>query len=128
MDDRFSVLIIEDDDFTASLLTFVLEREGLCVTRVADGGAGQRALLGDARFDVVLLEWMLPKVSGLELLTLAKAQGLTTPMVVLSALDTGADVARAFKAGASDHVSRPFNPQELLARVRRLLPQRPRGA
>ena len=128
MDDRFSVLIIEDDDFTASLLTFMFEREGLRVTRVADGGAGQRALQGDQPFDVVLLEWMLPKVSGLELLTLAKATGWVVPMVVLSSLDTGADVARAFKAGASDHVSRPFNPQELLARVRRLLPQRPRGA
>lgn len=126
--EKHSILVIEDDEFMASLLGFMLARQNLQVTRVADGQAALAQLDGDQVPDGVVLDLMLPRVSGMQVLEGMKArQGWTdTPVLVLSALDTGGEIARAFHAGASDYVTKPFNPEEFMARLMRLLPRLPR--
>lgn len=114
----------------ASLLRFLLERQGVKVFVLSDGRAAVDTLQGDALFDAVLLDLRLPQVSGMEVL--AKMRALPawgrTPVLVLSALDAGAEVAAALDAGANDYMTKPFNPEELLARLRRLLPATGTGA
>lgn len=124
------ILVVEDDAFMASLLRFLLERQGVKVFVLSDGRAAVDTLQGDALFDAVLLDLRLPQVSGMEVL--AKMRALPawgrTPVLVLSALDAGAEVAAALDAGANDYMTKPFNPEELLARLRRLLPATGTGA
>ncbi len=118
------LLVIEDDAFMAALLRFLLERQGLQVTVLGDGRAALECLQSEARFDAVVLDLRLPQVSGMEVLTRMRALAAwnRTPVLVLSALDGGQEVAAALDAGAGDYLTKPFDPQELLARLRRLLP------
>lgn len=124
-----SILIVEDDAFMASLLTFLLERQQMRVQHVADGRAALALLEGEAAFDAVVLDLMLPQLSGLDLLgqMRGRAAWSAMPVLVLSAVDAGAEIARAFEAGADDYMGKPFNPEEFLARLRRLLAPRARG-
>lgn len=119
-----SILVVEDDAFTLALLRFVLERQGLQVQTVADGPAALACIAQGPVPDAVLLDLLLPQVSGLAVLERLRQSPAwaQTPVVVLSALDAGSDLAQAFAAGASDYVTKPFNPEELLARLQRLLP------
>lgn len=121
---RPAILLIEDDDFMSSLLTFMLERQSMQVVHVADGPAALAQIEGPNSVDAVLLDLMLPQVSGMEVLAQLKAHPVwaDTPVVVLSALDSGAQIAQALRAGAADYLTKPFNPEELLARLTRLLP------
>lgn len=118
-----SILIIEDDEFTASLLRFILERQQMQVTRVADGRAAMTLISDGHPCDAVVLDWMLPQISGMEVLTRTQQHPdwASKPVLVLSALDDGTEIARAFQAGAADYLTKPFNPDELLARLERLL-------
>ena len=119
-----SILVIEDDKFTASLLRFILERQQMQVTCLADGREAIAHISDRHTCDAVVLDWMLPKISGNEVLTRMQQHPdwARKPILVLSAIDDGAEIARAFRAGASDYLTKPFNPDELLARLRRLLP------
>ena len=118
-----SILVVEDDAFTVALLRFLLERQGMQVTVLTDGSAAIACIDGEARFDAVLLDLRLPQISGMEVLAHLRRQPgwADTPVLVLSALDTGAQVAAALDAGAGDYLTKPFNPEELLARLRRLM-------
>jgi DNA-binding response OmpR family regulator len=118
-----SILVIEDDEFTAALLRFVFERQQMQVTRVADGRSAMELIRDGHECDAVVLDWMLPQISGLEvLLQIQKHPGWASkPVLVLSAQDDGAQIARAFQAGAADYMTKPFNPEELLARLGRLI-------
>jgi two-component system sensor histidine kinase/response regulator len=129
-DNKPHILVIEDDDFMGTLLQFVLERQHMQVTRVADGRAALERIDLGAPVDAVVLDWMLPQVSGLEVLAHLRQHPdwAQRPVLVLSALDGGSDIARAFQAGASDYLSKPFNPQELLARLGHQLAQASGGA
>ncbi len=121
--EKHSILVIEDDAFMASLLNFMLARQNLEVSRVADGQAALDWLEAGQVPDAVVLDLMLPQVSGMQVLERMKAcpAWADVPVLVLSALDAGAEVARAFQAGASDYVTKPFNPEEFMARLTRLL-------
>lgn len=120
-----SILVIEDDDFTAALLQFLLERQQMQVTRVADGRAALNRIAQGHACDAVLLDLMLPQVSGTEVLRqLRQHPGWANrPVLVLSALDSGEDIAHAFTSGASDYLIKPFNPEELLARLEHRMAQ-----
>lgn len=119
-----SILVVEDDAFMAALLRFMLERQGAQVTVQGDGRAALEWLQGHAQVDAVLLDLRLPQLSGMEVLVQMRQLPArqATPVLVLSALDTGAEVAAALDAGAGDYLTKPFNPEELLARLRRLMP------
>jgi CheY-like chemotaxis protein len=125
-----SILLIEDDAFMTSIVQFMLERQQMRVTCVADGREALQLLAGTPSFDAVLLDWLMPQVSGLEVLATFKQhpEWSAIPVVMLSAVDDGQEIARAFKAGASDYLTKPFDPQEMLARLTRFIPQFQAGA
>lgn len=118
-----SVWVIEDDEFMASLLRFILERQQMQVTRVADGRSALKLIDEGHACDAVLLDLMLPQTSGMEVLAHMKKHPLwaARPVLVLSALDDAASMARALAAGASAYLTKPFDPEELLTRLRQCL-------
>ena len=118
------VLVVEDDDHIAQVLRFMLERQGYRVIHLADGRAASEHIAAAAEAPaLILLDVMLPYLDGFELVALARARADWTavPILMLTAKNTERDTVRALDAGANDFVSKPFQPNELLARVRRLL-------
>lgn len=118
-----NILVIEDDDNIAELLAFMLEREGHQVQVIGDGEQARRHIAAQAAPALVLLDAMLPQRDGLALLADMRGNPVwsTTPVVMLTAKSLERDIVRALEAGANDYVVKPFQPQELLARVRRLV-------
>ena len=114
------VLLVDDDRDLAAMLTRVLSAEGYEVTAVHDG---QRALHEalTRRFDVVLLDRGLPALEGLDVLTRLRSKGVATPVLVLSARGTTRDRIDGLDAGAEDYLAKPFEVEELLARLRALV-------
>ena len=118
-----TVLVVEDDVHIAQVLAFMLERQGYQVTHLADGRAAVAHVAASPAPDLVLLDVMLPYVDGFEILARMRARAgwKDTPVLMLSAKDTERDTTRALDAGASDFIIKPFQPQELLTRLRRFL-------
>ena len=118
-----SILIIEDDESIAELLRFMVERDGHEAVLLADGGAARQHILTTAAPALVLLDAMLPYRDGLALLADMRASDSWkgVPVIMLTAKSLERDIVRALEAGASDYVIKPFQPHELLARVRRLI-------
>ena len=118
-----SILVVEDDDNIATLLQFMLEREGHQVTLLADGQAAHAHITQQPPPALVLLDSMLPYRDGLSLLKTLRGQApwRNVPVVMLTARSLERDIVSALDAGASDYVIKPFQPHELLARVRRLI-------
>ncbi|HEX3784766.1 MAG TPA: response regulator transcription factor [Pseudonocardiaceae bacterium] len=113
------VLLVEDDRQMAGLLTTLLTEEGYAVDVAEDGHRGLH--LGLTRgYDVLLLDRGLPAIDGLDLLTRLRHRGILTPVLVLSALGNPADRVVGLDAGAEDYLAKPFNVDELLARLRAL--------
>jgi len=120
---RTSILIVEDDDAIAQVLRFMLERQAYHVTHMADGRAASTHIASSAPPDLVLLDVMLPYVDGFALMAQIRAQPAwrDVPVLMLTAKNAEADTVRGLDAGANDFVVKPFQPQELLARVKRFL-------
>lgn len=119
------ILLVEDEEHLADGLRFNLEAEGYGVTLAADGEAALEALAGSARdVDLVILDLMLPKLSGFEVLRRTRAAGHFVPVLILTAKDDSQDRVRGLEEGADDYLSKPFRLDELLARVRGLLRRR----
>jgi len=116
------VLVVEDEDALATLLDYNLMKEGFRVERAADG---EEALLRVAEEppDLVILDWMLPKVSGVEVCRQLRAgiETRRTPVLMLTARGEEADKVRGLDTGADDYVVKPFAMSELVARIRALL-------
>jgi len=116
------ILVVEDEDALATLLDYNLMKEGFRVERAADG---EEALLRVAEEppDLVVLDWMLPKVSGVEVCRQLRAGAETrrTPVLMLTARGEEADKVRGLDTGADDYVVKPFAMSELVARIRALL-------
>jgi len=111
------VLIVDDDPELRDFLRGELEAEGY---RCDTASSGQAALLAIRRqsWDLLLLDWGLPDFSGVEVCERARAGGITTPVLMLTAHDDVAERVRALDAGADDYLTKPFSISELLARVR----------
>lgn len=118
-----AVLIIEDDDNIAALLRFMFEREGHHVSVLVDGEAAWQHLHTQAPPDIVVLDAMLPYRDGISLLKAMRAHApwRSVPVLMLTARSLERDVVDALESGANDYVMKPFQPQELMARVRRFL-------
>lgn len=117
MDER--VLIIEDDEEILRVLKRVLTYEGYIVDTALTGQAGL-ALAREQMPDLIILDWMLPKMDGLEVCRRLQKLG-NQPIVMLTAKDTTQDRVEGLDAGADDYVVKPFEIEELLARIRALL-------
>ncbi len=116
------VLVVEDEDALATLLDYNLMKEGFRVERAADG---EEALLrvSEEPPDLVVLDWMLPKVSGVEVCRQLRAGSETrrTPVLMLTARGEETDKVRGLDTGADDYLVKPFSMSELVARIRALL-------
>ena len=115
------VLIIEDQESLAKLLKKGFEKEGYAADFVLDGDAGQRRIeIHHGDYDVIILDLMLPKRSGLEVCKNVRSFGITTPIIILTAKDGEEDKISLLDTGADDYIIKPFSFRELLARVRAL--------
>src|SRR5947209_6484302 len=113
------VLIIEDDPNVAEVVTRYLEREGYAVDSAADGIAGLELALSDPP-DLVVLDLMLPSLSGLEVCRRLRAKA-PVPVIMLTARGEEVDRIAGLELGADDYVAKPFSPRELTARVKAVL-------
>jgi two-component system copper resistance phosphate regulon response regulator CusR len=114
------ILLAEDELRIRAFLSRGLREEGFTVEEAADGAAAERAL-AEATPELVVLDWMLPGVSGLAVLQRMRAAGDMTPVIMVTARDAVADRTLALNAGADDYVVKPFAFEELLARIRAVL-------
>ena len=113
------VLIVEDEGEIRDLLEFTLEAEGFSVLKAANGMEAFELLANDAP-DLVILDLMMPAISGLEVLQSIRQNG-ATPIIVLSALASEENRVRGLQLGADDYVVKPFSPRELVARIQAVL-------
>jgi two-component system response regulator QseB len=113
------LLLVEDDPELVGMLSALLTDEGYAVEVAADGQRGLHLGLTRA-FDVIVLDRGLPAIDGLDLLARIRGRGVTTPVLVLSALGNPADRVTGLDAGAEDYLAKPFDVDELLARLRAL--------
>jgi DNA-binding response OmpR family regulator len=120
-----NVLIVEDDADVVRVARAYLERDGFAVTVESDGESGLRRALADAPA-LVILDWMLPRMSGLEVLRELRRER-PTPVILLTARTDELDRVIGLEVGADDYVVKPFSPRELVARVRAVL-RRSEGA
>jgi two-component system OmpR family response regulator len=114
------VLVVEDEDTLAQMLTMAFEYEGWAVQTAADGPGGVRAAR-EFKPDVVVLDVMLPGFDGLEVLARLRAEAIEAPVLYLSARDAVPDRIAGLEAGAEDYVTKPFSLAEVVTRVRGLL-------
>ncbi len=117
------ILLVEDEANIADYLVTGLREEGYTVEHAADGDAGRRGL-ASGRWDLVLLDWWLPGEDGLALLRRLRERDRRTPVLILTARDQVADRVLGLDSGADDYLCKPFDFDELLARVRALIRRR----
>jgi DNA-binding response OmpR family regulator len=117
---RVRLLLVEDEPGMAAALTRGLAAEGYVVDHVADGPGGLEAARFGA-YDVVLLDIMLPGMSGIEVLRVMRTEGIATPVIIVSAKGGESDRVVGLKLGADDYVTKPFSRPELLARIEAVL-------
>ena len=115
-----SILLIEDDAKTARALASGLRSEGFAPL-IANTGEEGFFVLSRESFDLVILDWMLPRRDGIEVLRTLRARGVKTPVLLLTARDGVDDRVLGLNAGADDYLVKPFAFAELLARIRALL-------
>ena len=116
------ILIVEDESALSTLLSYNLEKEGFAVTIAADGEQAME-ILAEEPPDLVLLDWMLPHLSGIEICRRIRRNPATSglPVIMLTARGEETNRIRGLETGADDYVTKPFSPAELVARVRALL-------
>ncbi|MER5769050.1 response regulator transcription factor [Streptomyces sp. NPDC001985] len=121
------VMIAEDDEKQAELVRRYLEREGHAVTLVRDGRSAIEAVRHRPP-DLLVLDVMMPKVDGLDVLRILRAEAYELPVLMLTARTTEDDLLLGLDLGADDYMTKPYSPRELMARVRTLLRRARRAA
>lgn len=114
------ILLVEDDRQLARQLVSQLSHFGH-ETDVAHDGLSALSITGEKTFDIIILDWMLPTVEGIDVLRKLRAGGMNVPVLMLTALGQVFDKVEAFEAGADDYVVKPIDPQELNARLNALM-------
>ena len=114
------ILLVEDDERIARALAEALSDQNYAVDIAIDGEEGW-AYVEAYQYSLILLDWMLPKLDGIHFCQRLRQHGLHTPVLLLTAKDTSTDKVIGLDAGADDYVVKPFDLQELMARIRALL-------
>lgn len=114
------ILLVEDDELLGDGIYRSLQQYKYTVDWIKNGEAAAQALRTED-FDLVILDWSLPRLSGLEVLKGARAKNIKTPIVILTARDSTEDRVTALDQGADDYITKPFELEELCARIRALL-------
>ena len=119
-----SILLVEDDEVTAYMLEYLLQREGYKVTNVPDGKQAFEAINNNPPFSLALLDIMIPYVSGFELISHIRSlpDWDKTAVIMISGKSQEKDIIKALDAGATDYIVKPFQPGEVLARIRKSVP------
>ncbi|HKK41181.1 MAG TPA: response regulator transcription factor [Bacteroidales bacterium] len=113
------ILVIEDEPGILSFIKEGLQEEGFAVDTASDGTKGlEMALVNDGEYDLLLVDWMLPGVSGIEICRQVRKNKSGVPVIFLTAKDTIQDTVFALGMGANDYIKKPFSFEELLARIR----------
>lgn len=113
----FQILLVEDDEDISSGLSWSLQKEGFEITVESDGESGYYRLKNDT-WDLAILDIMMPFMSGLEVLSEIRKLGETIPIIMLSAKTSVQDKVMALNMGADDYVTKPFDTDELVARIK----------
>mgnify|MGYP000694268320 FL=1 len=111
-----NILIVEDEEALAGALEHILQKAGHTTDWVADGQTALDYIRGFS-YDLVLLDIMLPRLDGISVLRQVRTEGVQTPVLMLTARTTVPDKVKGLNAGADDYLTKPFDPEELLARV-----------
>jgi len=116
------ILVVEDEPAVATMLRYNLEKQGFRVDEAGDGGEALTRI-AESRPDLVLLDWMLPIMSGIEVCRQVRRNPHTAdlPVIMLTARADDQDAVRGLNTGADDYITKPFNIEALLARMRALL-------
>ena len=113
------ILYVEDERFLAEAVIHLLKKDKINVDWAEDGEKGLELALRP-NYDVIVLDIMLPKMSGLEILTTMRNRGIKTPVIMLSALNEVEDKIKGLEYGADDYLAKPFKTAELIARLKAL--------
>ena len=117
MEQKRSVLVVEDEKSIVDILRFNLEKEGYAVLTAYDGESGlEQAVNGGA--DLILLDVMLPKMTGFDVCRALREKGSSVPVIILTAREEEADKVLGLEIGADDYITKPFSMRELMARVK----------
>ncbi|MBP4137201.1 response regulator transcription factor [Flavobacterium geliluteum] len=111
------ILIVEDELGIVQFLQQGLQEEGYEITTASDGSKGFE-LTQHKKFDLIILDWMLPKINGLDLCKAIRLKDEITPIIFLTARDTVQETVEGLRAGANDYIKKPFSFDELLARIK----------
>ena len=117
-----TVLVVDDEASIRTLVVYHLQRSGFAVEEVADGMLAYELLKAESdRFDLVILDWMLPGIDGMEVCRRLRQEKIVVPIILLTARDEEVDLVVGLEMGADDYVTKPFSPRELVARARAVL-------
>lgn len=117
---KASILLVEDEENLHEALKLNLELEGYEVTSAFNGASALQAV-GSEYFDLIILDVMLPEMDGISVTETIRLQNNDTPILILSAKNTSADRVLGLKKGADDYLTKPFNLEELLLRINKLI-------
>lgn len=119
---NLNILVVEDEEAIREMLVMALEQAGLTVVAVASAELAQQAL-AENMMDLILLDWMLPGISGIELARRLKNDSgfKELPIILLTARGEEEDKIRGLEIGADDYVTKPFSPKELIARIKAVM-------
>ncbi len=110
------ILLVEDEDNIRKIIGYDLRKANYDIVECADGKQALDLALHNM-FDVLIIDWMLPNISGIDIVKQLRAQGVDSIFIMLTARDDETDILYAFESGVDDYMSKPFSPRELLARV-----------
>lgn len=114
------ILLVEDDTLMRAALAKLLAAHDFAIAQASDGQTGLE-LATAIEYDLILLDWHIPKLDGINLCRKLRSQGYTKPILLLTAKNSNADIVAGLDAGADDYVIKPYNPEALAARIRALL-------
>jgi two-component system, OmpR family, response regulator len=114
------VLLVEDELKVAQFISRGLQEEGYTVDMAHDGKKGLQSI-NETMYDIILLDLMIPEIDGLEVLKRMRANGIGTPVLIITAKSSKEDVVKGLDTGSDDYLTKPFSFDELLARIRALL-------